>query len=127
MRLLLDENISWSLAAPLRPHCTTVLHVRDIGLDHSPDTTIWRYARQNNFDLLTKDEDFVRLVLAYGSAPCNRAAKRTGPRSQIGNFLIGAFTAATAVSERTNGVRFTVASLIVEDPARMYWALRLPL
>ena len=45
MHLLLDENISWRLAAHLRPHCAVVLHVRDIQLDNSPDTSIWRYAR----------------------------------------------------------------------------------
>ena len=69
MRLLLDENISWRLAAYLRPHCETVVHVRDVGLDASPDTTIWRYAQQHGYDLLTKDEDFVRLVLADGFPP----------------------------------------------------------
>ena len=69
MRLLLDENVSWRLAAYLRPHCKAVLHVRDIGLDESPDTSIWRYARQHGYDLLTKDEDFVRLLLAEGFPP----------------------------------------------------------
>ena len=69
MRLLLDENISWRLVAYLRPHCQEILHVRDIALDASPDTTIWRYAQQNGYDLLTKDEDFVRLVLTDGFPP----------------------------------------------------------
>ena len=69
MRLLLDENISWRLAAYLRPHCAEVLHVRDIGLDESPDTSIWRYAWQHGYDVLTKDEDFVRLVLADDFSP----------------------------------------------------------
>jgi predicted nuclease of predicted toxin-antitoxin system len=69
MRLLLDENVSWRLVAYLRPYCEAVLHVRDIGLDESPDTSIWRYARQHGYDLLTKDEDFVRLLLAEGFPP----------------------------------------------------------
>lgn len=69
MRLLLDENVSWRLAAYLRPHCEVVLHVRDVGLDESPDTSIWRYARQHGYDLLTKDEDFVRLLVAEGFPP----------------------------------------------------------
>jgi predicted nuclease of predicted toxin-antitoxin system len=69
MRLLLDENVSWRLATYLRPHFEAVLHVRDIGLDESPDTSIWRYARQHGYDLLTKDDDFVRLVLAEGFPP----------------------------------------------------------
>lgn len=69
MRLLLDENVSWRLAAYLRPHCQVVLHVCDVNLDESPDTSIWRYARQHGYDLLTKDEDFVRLLLAEGFPP----------------------------------------------------------
>jgi predicted nuclease of predicted toxin-antitoxin system len=69
MRLLLDENISWRLAAYLRPHCAAEPHVRDIQLGSSPDTSIWRYARQHGYDVLTKDEDFLRLVLAEGFPP----------------------------------------------------------
>lgn len=69
MRLLLDENISWRLVPYLRPHCAAVLHVRDIQLDNSPDTSIWRYARQHGYDVIAKDEDFLRLVLAEGFPP----------------------------------------------------------
>jgi predicted nuclease of predicted toxin-antitoxin system len=61
--------VSWRLATYLRPHFEAVLHVRDIGLDESPDTSIWRYALQHSYDLLTKDDDFVRLVLAEGFPP----------------------------------------------------------
>lgn len=61
--------MSWRLVAYLRPHCVAVRHVRDIGLDASPDTSIWRYARQHSYDLVTKDDDFVRLVLAGGFPP----------------------------------------------------------
>ena len=46
MRLLLDENISWCLAAYLLPHCAMILHVQGIQLDSSPGTSIWRYAQQ---------------------------------------------------------------------------------
>ncbi|GAB3835904.1 DUF5615 family PIN-like protein [Hymenobacter jeollabukensis] len=69
MRLLLDENISWRLAGYLRPHCAAVVHVRDLGLANSPDTSIWRYAKQHGYDVLTKDEDFLRLVVAEGFPP----------------------------------------------------------
>ncbi|WP_426490833.1 DUF5615 family PIN-like protein [Hymenobacter sp. 102] len=69
MRLLLDENISWRVAAYLRPHFAEVLHVRDVDLDNSPDTSIWRYAQQHGFHILTKDEDFIRLLFAHGFPP----------------------------------------------------------
>ena len=69
MRLLLDENILWRLAAYLRSYCAVVLHVRDMQLDNSPDTSTWRYAKQHGYDVVTKDEDFLRLVLEEGFPP----------------------------------------------------------
>lgn len=89
MRLLLDENVSWRLAAYLRPHCAAVLHVRDVGLDESPDTSIWRYAKQHGYDVLTKDEDFVRLVLAEGFPPRVVAVQNAQvPVRQLADFLL---------------------------------------
>ena len=89
MRLLLDENISWRLAAHLRPHCAAVLHVRDIDLDNSPDTSIWRYARKYGFDVLTKDEDFLRLVLADGFPPRVIAVQNAQiPVAKLAAFLL---------------------------------------
>lgn len=89
MRLLLDENISWRLTAYLRPHCAVVLHVRDIGLGESPDTSIWRYAKQNGYDLLTKDDDFVRLVLAEGFPPRVVAVRNAQvPVKELADFLL---------------------------------------
>ena len=89
MRLLLDENISWRLAAYLRPHCAVVLHVRDIQLDNSPDTSIWRYARQHGYDVITKDEDFLRLVLADGFPPRVVAVRNAQvPVVELAGFLL---------------------------------------
>ncbi|MBT2557704.1 DUF5615 family PIN-like protein [Hymenobacter sp. ISL-91] len=89
MRLLLDENISWRLAAHLRPHCEAVIHVRDLHLDSSPDTSIWRYARQHGYDVLTKDEDFLRLVLAEGFPPRVVAVQNAQvPVTQLAEFLL---------------------------------------
>ena len=89
MRLLLDENVSRRLVAYLRPHCVAVLHVCDIGLDESPDTSSWRYARQHGYDLLTKDEDFVRLVLTDGFPPRVIALQNAQvPVKQLAEFLL---------------------------------------
>ncbi|RZJ58293.1 MAG: hypothetical protein EOO55_01130 [Hymenobacter sp.] len=89
MRLLLDENVSWRLVAHLRPQCAAVLHVRDTGLNESPDTNIWRYARQHDYDLLTKDEDFVRLVLTEGFPPRVVALQNAQvPVKQLAAFLL---------------------------------------
>ena len=90
MRLLLDENTSWRLAAYLWPHCAAVLHVRDINLDNSPDISTWRYAKQHGYDVLTKDEDFLRSVLAEGFLPrVVGSAKRTGASEDLDRVSIG--------------------------------------
>ncbi|QDA61476.1 DUF5615 family PIN-like protein [Hymenobacter jejuensis] len=89
MRLLLDENISWRLAAYLQPYCAEVLHVRDIGLANSPDTTIWRYARQHGYDIITKDEDFLRLVITEGFPPRIVAVQNAQiPVGKLAEFLL---------------------------------------
>lgn len=89
MRLLLDENISWRLTAYLRPHFSQVLHVRDIGLDNSPDTSIWQYAQQHGFHLLTKDEDFVRLLFTHGFPPKIVVATNAQvPAKTLAKFLL---------------------------------------
>ena len=88
-RLPLDENISWRLAAHLRPHCAVVLHVRDVQLDNSPDTSIWRYARQHGYDVITKDENFLRLVLAEGFPPRVVAVQNAQvPVARLAEFLL---------------------------------------
>ncbi|TGE20328.1 hypothetical protein E5K00_20190 [Hymenobacter aquaticus] len=89
MRLLLDENVSWRLAAYLRPYCAAVVHVREVGMENSPDTTIWRYARQHGYDIVTKDEDFLRLVVTEGFPPRVVAVQNAQvPVARLAEFLL---------------------------------------
>jgi len=89
MRLLLDENGSWRLVAYLRPHGAAEWHGRAIGLRESPDTSSWRYARQHGYDVLTKEEDFVRLVLAEGFPPRVLAVQNAQvPVKELAAFLL---------------------------------------
>ena len=100
MRLLLDENISWRLAVYLRPHCVAVLHVRDISLDNSPDTSIWRYARQHGYNVLTKDEDFLRLVLAEGFPPRVMAVQNAQvPVAKLADCLLARLARLSQIRE----------------------------
>ncbi len=66
-----------------------VLHVRDIQLDNSPDISIWRYAKQHSYDVITKDEDFLRLVLAEGFPPRVVAVQNAQvPVVKLAEFLL---------------------------------------
>ena len=39
------------------------------GMDKSPDTEIWDYARKNDFIIVTKDSDFQELSILRGDPP----------------------------------------------------------
>ncbi len=61
MKLLFDENLSDKLVALLRDVFPGSLHVRACGFAGGQDRAIWRYAAEQGFVLVTKDEDFLRL------------------------------------------------------------------
>ncbi len=70
MKLLLDANVSWRLAARLKSHFEECLHVDYTGLNiPAQDIEIWNYALNNNLIIITNDEDFLNLVNLKGFPP----------------------------------------------------------
>lgn len=71
VRLLIDENLPESLKFSLADLFPASVHVRDrdIDLAHSPDASIWEYAKAFNFAILTKDSDFADRARAEGPPP----------------------------------------------------------
>ena len=70
MKLLLDANISWRLAAKLKPHIEDCVHADNCGLPvPAKDIEIWQYALVNNFIIVTNDEDFLNLINIKGFPP----------------------------------------------------------
>ena len=69
MKLLFDQNLSPRLVALLDDVFAGSLHVRQAGLDRADDDTIWRFARDNGFAIVTKDSDFQERSQIAGSAP----------------------------------------------------------
>lgn len=70
MKLLLDANILWRIIKLVGNDFTDCLHSKDIKI-HQPakDIEIWEFAKQNNFTILTHDDDFEKLLLLKGSPP----------------------------------------------------------
>lgn len=67
--LLFDHNLSPKLIqrlADLYPHAK---HVSLLGLNTATDRTVWEYARNDDFIIVTKDVDFSELLLLYGFPP----------------------------------------------------------
>jgi predicted nuclease of predicted toxin-antitoxin system len=67
--LLLDENLSERLLPFLLDRFPGSQHIRQHGLGGASDQDIWMFALENNFMLVTKDEDFIRLSISLGHPP----------------------------------------------------------
>jgi predicted nuclease of predicted toxin-antitoxin system len=69
MRLLFDENLSPQLVRRLADAFPGSAHVRDCGLQSGADTAVWRQAREQDFIIVSKDEDFRHLSFLHGAPP----------------------------------------------------------
>ncbi len=69
MKLLLDENLSPTLAASLAELYVGITHVREVGLESAPDPEVWAYAADNSYAIVTKDADFHHRSFLNGHPP----------------------------------------------------------
>ena len=69
MKLLFDENLSFRLVVALADIFPRSLHVRDIELLGAEDITIWEFAAQRGFIVVSKDIDFYERSMLYGAPP----------------------------------------------------------
>ncbi|MCW3126258.1 MAG: hypothetical protein JWO03_1916 [Bacteroidetes bacterium] len=69
MKFLLDQNISYRVIKRLREHFPDVQSVKENNLENADDLKIWEYARDNQFTLVTFDEDFNNIQLIKGFPP----------------------------------------------------------
>ncbi len=70
MKFLLDAHLSWRLVKKLHAQYNGSIHVNQSGLEHpADDKDIWEFAKQNDFVILTFDEDFLNLSLRFGHPP----------------------------------------------------------
>ncbi len=70
MKLLLDENLSWRMIKKLKPFFEEVDHVSKLKIiQPADDISIWNYAKKNGFTIISKDDDFEKIVLLRKSPP----------------------------------------------------------
>lgn len=69
MKLLLDENLSPSLAKALSDLYPGSIHVHSCGLGATDDSLIWEHAKRNGFVVVSKDSDLHERSLLYGAPP----------------------------------------------------------
>ena len=64
MKFLVDNQLPLALARFLASRGCDCEHVLDLGLASSPDSEIWKYARENERVIISKDEDFFNFAHA---------------------------------------------------------------
>lgn len=70
MKLLLDANISWRIIKLIANDFLACSHANEIKVNQpAKDIEIWEFAKQNNFTILTHDDDFEKLLLLKGVPP----------------------------------------------------------
>jgi predicted nuclease of predicted toxin-antitoxin system len=69
VKLLFDENLSPKLSVRLAALYPDSTHVSRVGLERADDATVWQYARDQGFSVVTKDADFEEISLRLGSPP----------------------------------------------------------
>lgn len=69
MKLLLDQNISWKLTEKLQDQFPGITHVKTLLSTAASDHDIWSFAKDNNFAIVTKDDDFEQRSVLEGQPP----------------------------------------------------------
>ena len=69
MKLLFDQNISPKIVRQVAADFPYSKQVRQVGLEDASDTTIFHYANQNGYVIVTFDADFVDLNILKGIPP----------------------------------------------------------
>lgn len=69
MKLLLDQNLSRKLVKQIENLYPDSSHVTSVLSETSDDRSIWDYAKQNDFAIVTKDDDFEQRSILFGHPP----------------------------------------------------------
>lgn len=69
MSLLFDQNISFRIILKIKEDFPNSKQVRELGLEESSDDKIWKFAKENNFTVVTFDSDFFEISNLKGHPP----------------------------------------------------------
>ena len=69
MKLLFDENLSQGLVELLATEFPESVHVETLGMRGTTDAALWEYAKNHEFAIVSKDNDFRQRAFVHGSPP----------------------------------------------------------
>ena len=69
MKLLFDQNISFRILSKISKFFPEAKQVRELGIENFSDLEIWKFAKENNYTIVTFDADFYDLANLKGHPP----------------------------------------------------------
>ena len=108
MKLLFDQNLSPRLVGLIADLYAGSLHVGQVGLKRADDDTIWHFARDRGFVIVTKDSDFQERSQLAGSAPRVVWIRRGNCSTQDIEALLRKHALRIATLEGDQDTRFLV-------------------
>ena len=69
MKLLFDQNISFRVVRKIIQDFPLAISVWDVGLYEEDDIPIWKYAKENDYTIVTQDNDFDNMYGLWGHPP----------------------------------------------------------
>lgn len=68
-KLLLDQNLSYKIIKHIEHLFPKSSHVRLLNLDTADDFTVWQYAKEHGYHIVTQDIDFNDINILKGYPP----------------------------------------------------------
>jgi predicted nuclease of predicted toxin-antitoxin system len=104
VKLLFDANISRRIVPLLEDLFPKSTHTTLVGLSgETSDETIWKFARDNGFTIVTADKDFVRLAEANGAPPQVVRLEKMDYSTEVAAALIRRY--AVAINDFGKGAK----------------------
>lgn len=69
MKLLFDQNISFRIVKKIETFFPNSNQVRQLGIENYSDNEIWKFAKDNDFSVVTFDADFFEISNLKGHPP----------------------------------------------------------
>ncbi len=69
MKLLFDQNISFRILGKISNLYPDAKQVKNLNLVDSPDSEIWKFAKDNGYTIVTFDADFYDIANIKGHPP----------------------------------------------------------
>lgn len=69
MKLLFDQNISFRIISKIENYFPEAKQVRALGIENYSDLEIWKFAKENDYTIVTFDGDFYDISNFKGFPP----------------------------------------------------------